>query len=106
MALSKEITATDGVVTRYHRIVTLTTYTNVADLIEVCSYIDEAKRDEERAALAANEPMDVYMRTSRYVAPYDEGMTISSAYEWLKKQKEFEGAADVPEDGSADQRGE
>lgn len=95
MALSKEVTATDGVVTRYHRVVALTIHANVADLIEVCSYTDKAKRDEERAALAANEPMDVYMRTSRYVAPYDEAMSIPAAYAYLKSLPEFAGATDA-----------
>ena len=36
-------------------------------------------------------------------AHYDQTMTIESAYAYLKTLPEFEGAADVPEGGGADQ---
>lgn len=104
MALSKDVTLPNGVTVTYHRIVTLTVFTNVSNLIEVCSYTTPEKREEERAALASDDPrMDVYMHTRVYEAPYDQTMTVADAYGYLKTLDDFEGASDVPDDGSADQ---
>lgn len=103
MALSKEIELASGVAVRYHRVVSLNCITNVANLVEVASYTSAAKRAEEKRALEAGEPMDVFIETTVYEAPYDQGMTIESAYGYLKTLPEFEGASDVPKGGGADQ---
>ena len=103
MALSKEIELASGVAVRYHRVVSLNCITNVANLVEVASYTSAAKRAEEKRALEANEPMDVFIETTVYEAPYDQSMGIEGAYTHLKALPEFEGAADVPEGGGADQ---
>ena len=94
MALSKEIELPSGVAVRYHRVVSLNCVTNVANLVEVASYTSAAKRAEERAATEAGEPMDVFVETSVFEAPYDQSMTVEGAYEHLKALPEFEGAAD------------
>lgn len=73
--------------------------TNVANLIEVASYTSEAKRTEEQVAIKSNVPMDVFIHTSVYEAPFDQSMTIESAYDWVKTLSDFEGAEDVREDG-------
>ena len=102
MALSKEIELPSGVAVRYHRVVSLNCITNVANLVEVASYTSAAKRAEERAALESGAPMDVFIETSVFEAPYDQTATIGSAYAYLKTLPEFEGAQDVPEGGGAD----
>ena len=102
MALLKEIELGSGVTVRYHRVVSLNCITNVANLVEVASYTTAAKRAEERAAVEAGEGMDVFIETRFHEAPYDQAMTIESAYAYLKALPEFAGAADVPEGGGAD----
>ena len=94
MALSKRITLGNGVTTNYHRIVSVNTITNVANIIEVASYISESKRKEEADAIANGEPMNVYIETRFLNADYDQTMTVERAYEWLKGQPEFADAAD------------
>lgn len=98
MALSKRVGLGNGVVVNYHRVAEVRTITNVATEVTVTSYTSKSKRAEEQAALAAGEPMDVYMEAAYYEAPYDQHMSVDSAYEWLKTLPEFEGAADVLED--------
>lgn len=100
MALSKQIALPNGVRVNYHRVVRVDTFVNVQNAIEVASYTSRAKREEEREALASEDPtMDVYIETGIYEAPYDPLMTPEAAYEWLKANRpEFEGAADVLED--------
>lgn len=102
MALLKQIELPSGVAVGYHRIVSLNVITNHVNLIEVASYTSAAKRAEEQAALAANAPMDVFIHTEIHEAPYDQGMTVESAYEWVKALPAFEGAQDVLEDVTAD----
>lgn len=100
MALSKTVQLGNGVEVVYHRVVRVDCITNVARVIEVASYTSAAKRAEEKAKTAAGEPMDVYMETRFYEAPpSDAGMSCAEAYEWLKRQPDFEGASDVIEDG-------
>lgn len=100
MALSKRVALGNGIATNYHRVVTLNIVTNAQNLIEVASYTSRAKRAEEKSALAAGEPMDVYVGTAIHAAPYDQEMTVEGAYAWLKANApEFEGAADVLEEG-------
>ncbi len=100
MALSKRIALGNGVAVNYHRVAEVRTITNASVEITVISYTSKAKRAEEQAALAAEEPMDVYMEAAYYEAPYDQHMTVDSAYEWIKANvPEFEGATDVLEAG-------
>ena len=104
MALSKRIALPSGVQVNYHRIVRIDKIVNVQNVIEVASYTSRAKREEERAAVASAEPMDVYVETGIYEAAYDPAMTPERAYEWLKANRpEFEGASDVLEDGQGEE---
>lgn len=102
MALSKVIALANGVRVCYHRVVRVDAVTNVQVAVEVASYTSRAKREEERAALGAGEAADVYVETSVHCAPYDPAMTVEGAYEWLKTLPEYEGAADVLEDGQGE----
>lgn len=94
MALTKEIELNNGVTTRYHRIVSVNTITNVQNLIEVASYASESKRHEELEAQIDGKPMNVFVHTRFIKAPYDQNMTIESAYSWIKANvADFEGAS-------------
>ena len=90
MALFKELSLANGVTVRYHRIVSLNCITNVCNLIEVASYTGQNKRDEEKTALAAGEPMNVFIDTTVYAASYKQDMTITDAYAFLKALSRFQ----------------
>lgn len=98
MALSKRITLPSGIQTNYHRIVAVTHVTNVQTTVEVASYTGRGKREDEQAALAANEPMDVFIETQLLVVPYGVVSTVEQAYEWLKTTEQFADATDVLEE--------
>ena len=91
MALYKEVRQGDGVVTRYHRILFVQTTINRQNSIAVLSYVDEDSRENEKIAIV-NQP---YIKSVTYEIPYNEAMTIESAYEHLKSMPQFEGAVDV-----------
>lgn len=102
MALSKRVALGNGVTVNYHRVVGFNVTTNVQNTIEVASYTSRAKRAEEEAAVAASEPMNVYIETVYHSVPYDPTMTVAGAYEYLKTLPEFEGAVDVLDDEGGD----
>lgn len=100
MALVKEIELSSGIPVRYHRVASVNTITNVQDIVEVDSYVSQAKRDEEKAALAANEPMDVFINARYFYAPYGSCPTVARAYEWVKANiEDFADAEDVFDEG-------
>lgn len=102
MGLSKEIELDSGVKVAYHRVANLNIATNVANNVTVASYTSAAKREEERAAVAEARPCEAFISYRVYETPYDQSMTVESAYAYLKELPEFEGALDVPEGGGAD----
>lgn len=91
MALYKDIRQDDGVTTNYHRILFLQLMTNRHNSVAVVSYVDDAARNDEKTHIL----MQPYRRAVTYEMPYDESMTIESAYEYLKTLPQFEGAIDV-----------
>ena len=95
MGLYKSIEQSTGIITNYHRIVSMNIITNVANLVEVASYVSQSKRQEEIDAIKNKTGMDVYIKTEYKNIPYNQNMTIETAYEWLKTLPEFEGAEDV-----------
>lgn len=91
MALYKEIRQDDGVVTTYHRILFLQLFTNHHNSIAVVSYVgDDARVDEKNGILA-----QPYVKSVTYELPYDEAMTVETAYEYLKTLPAFEGATNI-----------
>ena len=103
MGLNKRIELDSGVEVAYHRVANVNIATNVANSVMVASYTSEAKREEERRAVEEARPCDAFISYKVYDLPYDQSMTIESAYGYLKTLPEFEGASDVPEGGGADQ---
>lgn len=92
MALIKNITANNGIVTKYHRISAITTIVNDSHILEVASYTSEEKRNEEKQALENKAPMDVYIDVHRFKMPYSETITIDAAYNYLKDLDIFDRA--------------
>lgn len=95
MGLIKTIELDNGIITNYHRIVSLNKITNVANIIEVASYTSKAKRDNEIEAMQNQESMDVFIDTTYISKEYDADETITDAYDYLKTLDEFKNAQDV-----------
>lgn len=91
MALFKEIRQSDGVTTKYHRVLYVTKTVNRQNSIAVLSYVDEAARTDELESVL-DQP---YSKSVTYETAYDDNMTVSAAYEYLKTLPEFEGAEDI-----------
>ena len=94
MALIKEMVLESGVITNYHRIVSINNITNHASIIEVASYTGKSKREDEKIALENNEPMNIFINTNYLQLPYDQTLDVDNAYEYLKTLPEFTGYTD------------
>lgn len=92
MALHTEIKQPDGVVTKYHRVLSVTQIVNEYTAIAVVSYVDEKSRKNDLIHNGENRP---YRQAVTRQIDYDESMTIEKAYTYLKTLPEFEGAQDV-----------
>ena len=101
MALQKKIQLENGVEVNYHRIVSINKIINGQTIIEVASYINDKKRNEERTALEkAKEsgeevPMNVFIDTKYINKEYDEKEEIEDCYEYLKTLDDFKEAKDI-----------
>lgn len=91
MALYKEIKQSDGVITKYHRILFIQTTINRQNSIAVLSYVDDESRDAEKENVMAQP----YQKSVTYETAYDPSMTIATAYEYLKTLPLFQGAVDA-----------
>lgn len=102
MAIKKQITASNGVVTEYHRVALIKIDVNQQNTILLLSYLSEAGRQIEKDyAAGLYNDIDAGMMQFPYVdskyinAPYDSDMTVSAAYGYIKNLPEFDGAEDV-----------
>lgn len=101
MAIKKQITKDNGIVTEYHRISMITIETNQRVILLVHSYLSEAGRQIEKDYAAGSKDIDKglahfpYVDSNYYTLDYDEEMTISKAYKWLKTQDLYKDAEDV-----------
>lgn len=102
MAIRIPVTEDNGIVTDYHRIALLRIEPHQQNTILVHSYLGEAGRQVEKD-YAAGLYRDVdagmmnfpYVRAKYFHLKYDEEMTITKAYEYLKTLPWFEGGADI-----------
>lgn len=101
MALSKKIEKDNGVITNYHRIVSINEIVNEQTIIEIASYTSEEKREEEQQALDTARKGGEYTETNIYIdteyiaKEYDEkDGNIEDAYNYLKTLDKFKGAKD------------
>lgn len=96
MALIKAIELGNGITVNYHRIVSVNNITNHASIIEVASYTSKAKREEEKAAIATNQPMDVFISTRYLSKEYTQTLDVDAAYTYLKTLEQFDGYTNDP----------
>lgn len=98
MALQKEITLDNGIIVNYHRIVSLNKITNNSNIIEIASYTNEDKRQEEidyYNSTEENKSMNVYIDTTYINKEYSEDETIEDCYSYLKTLDKFKESEDV-----------
>lgn len=102
MAIKKQITADNGVVTEYHRIALVSIDVNNQNTILVHSYLSADGRQVEKdyAAGLYHDLEEGLMKfpyvNAQYIhCDYDGDMTVVNAYGYLKSLPEFEGALDV-----------
>ena len=109
MALQKEILSNNGVPLNYHRVVSVNSITNISTNIEVASYVNEAKRLEEKEyqELQMKEDrtpeeeeqleqgINVYIETEYIDLPYDKDINVDTAYEYLVTLDKYKNAKDV-----------
>lgn len=112
MALKKEIELDNGIITNYHRIVSLNKITNQSNMIEVANYTSKEQREKEkeyqiiqRKNIAKeklldnekemlNKGINVFINTMYIAKEYDENEKIEDVYEFLKTTKTFENSID------------
>lgn len=98
MALQKEVELDNGVILNYHRIVSLNKITNQANIIEIASYANEKKREEEKTYYESNDnnaSMNVYIETTYINKSYDEDEKIEDAYSYLKTLEKYKNAENI-----------
>lgn len=98
MALKKQIELDNGIVTNYHRIVSINKITNNCNIIEVASYISEQQREKEKEyynSTNENKSMNIFIETSFVQKEYSENETIEECYKYLKTLEQFKEASDV-----------
>lgn len=102
MAIKKQVTADNGIVTEYHRIALISIDVNNQNTILVHSYLSEAGRQIEKdyaAGLYRNVEAGLvkfpYVDAKYINTSYDGNMTVEAAYEYLKKLPQFEGAENI-----------
>lgn len=91
MALIKSIELESGITVNYHRIVSVNNITNKESVIEIASYTSKAKRLEEIAKLAANEPMNIFIDSKYLSMEYNQTLDVDGAYDYIKTLDMFEG---------------
>lgn len=96
MAIIKAIELDSGIIVRYHRIVSVTNIVNHSVSIEIASYVNKSKREQEKQAIEKREPMNVFINTQRFNKEYDPNFTVEDAYNHIKSLEEFKGGEDDP----------
>lgn len=93
MALKKEIETSNGIITNYHRIMSINNITNKETQIIVYSYANEEKRLEEENAEPEEEIFNV-ISSEMITKEYEEDFDIVKAYEYLKTLDKYKEAED------------
>lgn len=102
MAIKIQVTASNGIVTEYHRIAMVKIDTNQQNTLLVHSYLSETGRQIEKdyaAGLYADVEEGLmnwpYVDAQYINCAYDGEMTVVKAYEYLKTLPQFENAEDA-----------
>lgn len=94
MALVKNITLENGITLGYHRVVSVQNITNQLSMIEIASYVNKSKREEEKLKLELDQPMNIYISSDYLSTTYDKDLNVDSAYAYLKTLDKFADSVD------------
>lgn len=98
MALQKQIVLDNGIVTNYHRIVSINKITNNSTIVEVASYISKDERQKEIEYYKSKEEdksMNVFINTTYMNVDYEENKNIQDLYNYIKTTEIFKDAEDI-----------
>jgi len=90
MALSKEIESNNGVVTNYHRIMSINTITNKEIQIFIYSYLNVKKRLEENTE--TEEEIFNVISSEMVIKEYEEDFDVKKGYKYLKTLDKYKNA--------------
>ena len=93
MALKKEIENNNGIISNYHRIMSINNITNKETQIIIYSYANENKRLEEERAKSEEEIFNV-ISSEMIIKEYEEDFDIVKRYEYLKTLDKYKEAED------------
>jgi hypothetical protein len=96
MAIIKEVELDNGITVSYHRIVALTAIVNSTIRIELASYINKSKREQEKEAIEERRPVKVFINTQFWHIDYDADFSVTDAYNYIKNLDQFKGGEDDP----------
>lgn len=85
-------------IVNYHRIVSLIKITNNANIIEIASYMNKEKRQEEKNYISSqkqNKSINVFIDTNYINKEYIENETIKDAYKYLKTLDKYKDALNI-----------
>ena len=94
MAIIKKITLQNGIETNYHRIVSVNNIINQASIIEIASYTDKSKREEEKLSIKNKDRINVFINTEYLKKEYTKNLNVDTAYEYLKTLEKFQECTD------------
>ena len=95
MAIQKERMLDNGIVVNYHRVVSINKITNTQNIVEIASYVDADKREDEKQKIANGEEMDIFIHTENIVTQYDENVDIKNVYADLMELDKFKDGVEV-----------
>lgn len=95
MAILKKITLDNGIITNYHRVVSVNNITNITSIIEIASYTTQEKREQEKNAIENNQKMNVFVDSEYINIPYNPELNVNSAYDYLKQTEKYSRSKDV-----------
>lgn len=93
MALYKEIEQSNGIITNYHRIMSINNITNKETQIIIYSYANKEKRIEEENAKSEDETFNM-ISSEMITKEYEEKFDVVRGYEYLKTLDKFKDAED------------
>lgn len=93
MALNKEIQTSNGIITNYHRIMSINNITNKETQIVVYSYANENKRVEEGNSTPDEDIFNV-ISSEMITKEYEENFDVVKGYEYLKTLDKYKEAED------------
>ena len=94
MALYKEIEQSNGIITNYHRIMSVNNITNKETQIIIYSYANKEKRTEENFITEDGEEIFNVVNSQSILKEYEEDFNVIKAYEYLKTLEKFKDAED------------